>query len=104
MPAYGLARDPQYFETPEKFIPERFSSENKDKINPFTTLNFGIGPRMCLGNRFALMECKCIFYSLLSRFRFEMGEKSQNPLKFQKGTFAFIPENGAWIKLVPRKT
>lgn len=45
----GLQYDPNYFPEPEKFIPERFSEENKDNIQPFTYLPFGEGPRNCIG-------------------------------------------------------
>ena len=49
IPIAGLHYDPQYFLDPEKFDPERFSLENRDKIVPYTFLPFGDGPRSCLG-------------------------------------------------------
>ena len=49
IPVVGFHRDPNYFENPNKFDPERFSEENKDKIKPFTYLPFGVGPRNCIG-------------------------------------------------------
>ncbi|PSN52374.1 hypothetical protein C0J52_06738 [Blattella germanica] len=60
IPIFGLHRDPKYYPEPEKFDPERFNDENKHKINPFTYLPFGVGPRSCIGNRFALMETKLV--------------------------------------------
>ena len=45
----SLHRDPEYFPDPEKFYPERFSDENKQKIVPFSYLPFGSGPRNCIG-------------------------------------------------------
>lgn len=45
----GLQRDPKYYENPEIFNPERFSEENKLKIDPGTYLPFGLGPRSCIG-------------------------------------------------------
>lgn len=60
IPVVGLHHDPQYFPNPEKFDPERFSSENKDNITPFTYMPFGEGPRICIGVLFIsyfLIQC-----------------------------------------------
>jgi cytochrome P450 len=40
-----LYRNPKYFPNPEKFDPERFNDDNKHKIQDFTYLPFGAGPR-----------------------------------------------------------
>lgn len=50
LPIYGLHHDPKYFGEPEKFLPERFLPENKDKMTKYTFLPFGEGPRACLGD------------------------------------------------------
>lgn len=49
IPTFALHHDPKYFPDPEKFDPERFSSENKAQIIPGTYLPFGDGPRICIG-------------------------------------------------------
>jgi cytochrome P450 len=49
LPIYALHHDPEYFPDPERFNPERFSEENKHKIQPFTNIPFGVGPRNCIG-------------------------------------------------------
>lgn len=37
------------FPEPEKFIPERWSRTNEEPPNPFASLPFGFGARMCVG-------------------------------------------------------
>ncbi|XP_024892181.1 cytochrome P450 9e2-like, partial [Temnothorax curvispinosus] len=54
-PAYSLHRDPKYYPQPDKFDPERFLNNEVDNL---VYMPFGIGPRICIGNRFALMETK----------------------------------------------
>lgn len=47
---YGIHHDERYFPNPEKFDPERFSDENKDKINRDAYMPFGVGPRHVFKN------------------------------------------------------
>lgn len=49
IPIYGIHHDPQYYPEPEKFDPDRFSDENKNKIVFGSYLPFGIGSRSCIG-------------------------------------------------------
>ncbi|XP_055326850.1 uncharacterized protein LOC129580438 [Sitodiplosis mosellana] len=100
-PIYGIHHDPKYFPNPSKFDPERFSDEKKHNILPGTYVPFGLGPRNCIGSRFALMELKAILYYLLLKFSFEANEKTQIPLKMKKGLFV-LPEKGVHLELKPR--
>ncbi|XP_019700141.2 cytochrome P450 9e2-like [Harpegnathos saltator] len=102
-PVYALHHDPKYFPNPSKFNPERFSNENKDKIVPYTYLPFGLGPRKCIGNRFALMETKLLLAYLLHRFIFKTTEKTVDPIVFDKKQFTLQPDGGFWIALEKRQ-
>ena len=48
----------------------RWNSENKSKHNPYTYMPFGVGPRNCVGMRFAIEELKITLCSLVKQFRF----------------------------------
>ncbi|KAJ6649589.1 putative cytochrome P450 9f2 [Pseudolycoriella hygida] len=103
IPVAAIHHDERYYENPDKFDPERFNEENRGKIDPGTYLPFGIGPRNCIGSRFALMELKTILYYLALNFHFEPTEKTQIPLKLKYNPVQLIPEKGVWVKFTPRK-
>jgi len=100
--AYSIHHDEKYYPNHERFDPERFSDENKHRILPGTYVPFGLGPRNCIGSRFALMELKTILYYLLLNFSFEPNKDTQIPLKLKKTPFV-ISEKGIHLELKPRK-
>ncbi|XP_037913056.1 probable cytochrome P450 9f2 [Hermetia illucens] len=103
IPIVGLHYDPEYFPNPDKFDPERFSPENKTQIQPFTYMPFGVGPRNCIGSRFALMETKVVIFHLLSEFTFEASPRTCIPITMDKTSFQLKPAGGFWINFKPRR-
>nr|WNH29019.1 cytochrome P450 9J34 [Culex pipiens pallens] len=102
-PVHALHNDPQYFPNPSKFDPERFSDDRKGSIKPGTYLPFGIGPRNCIGSRFALSEVKTIIYYMMQSFSFERTSKTEVPLVLIKSMADVIPEKGVHLEFRPRK-
>jgi len=70
--AWALHRNPKYFQNPEQFDPERFLPENEKKIHKYAYLPFGGGPRICIGNTFAMMEARLILATLYGHFDFAL--------------------------------
>lgn len=68
---YGVMNNSEFWENPEKFDPERFMPENKDKIKKGAYCPFGVGPRHCVGMRFGLSEAKLAIGKMVLKFRFE---------------------------------
>ena len=68
--AYGLQHDPQHFEDPESFKPERFIGEATH--HPYAFITFGGGPRLCLGMRFAMNEIRMCLAKVIKDFRFKL--------------------------------
>ncbi|KAL1509787.1 hypothetical protein ABEB36_004470 [Hypothenemus hampei] len=99
LPMFALHRDPKYFPNPEAFNPERFSEENRDQISPYSYIPFGIGPRNCIGSRFAILESKALIYNLLLNFEIVPNKKTANPLKHIRGLFQNAVEGGFWLSL-----
>lgn len=68
---YFMGRDPNYFEKPLEFIPERFEGEiSVEKFNPYKYIPFSAGPRNCIGQKFALNEMKSVISKLLRHYEF----------------------------------
>lgn len=68
VPIYSIHHDERYWPEPEEFRPERFLPENKEDIKSGTYLPFGLGPRNCIGMRFAQMEAKLAIAKILLDF------------------------------------
>nr|KAF7427056.1 hypothetical protein H0235_006750 [Vespula pensylvanica] len=99
---YGLHHDSKYFEDPYKFDPERFIERGKEINNSGVYLPFGLGPRICIGNRFALLEMKVLIIHLLARFNLKPCSKTQNPLLFSKKGITISAKNGFWMNFEKR--
>lgn len=62
---YTMHRHPKFWTDPNQFKPERFLGDFQKRAY----LPFGLGPRMCIGNHFALMEMEVIAKSLFQHFK-----------------------------------
>ncbi|KAH8415999.1 hypothetical protein KR222_006329, partial [Zaprionus bogoriensis] len=102
IPIIGLHWDDRYYPNPEEFKPERFSDENKGTLIPYTYLPFGVGPRNCIGNRYALMVAKATLYNLLLLYRIERSTKTSKDLLKESRGFQLTPNGSSWVHLVPR--
>lgn len=61
---YGVHRNAQYWERPADFDPERFMGEKKNKA----FFPFGGGPRLCIGNGFALAEMAIFLHTFFKEY------------------------------------
>ncbi|MFN8445951.1 MAG: cytochrome P450 [Caldilineaceae bacterium] len=74
---YNMHHDPKLFPDPERFDPDRFSPENEAKIPRYAYLPFGGGPRVCIGNSFAMMEARLILLTVLQRFQLSLAPREK---------------------------
>lgn len=72
----GLHRNPEYWEDPKSFRPERMAPEAKKARHPFCFLPFGGGPRLCIGNHFAMLEMQLILARLLQDYDFKLPDNA----------------------------
>ena len=64
-----IHHDPRWYPEPDAFRPERFTKENEKLLPKCAYLPFSTGPRICIGNSFAMMEAVLILATMAQRYR-----------------------------------
>lgn len=72
---YAMQRHPQYWEDPNDFIPARFQGDYPKQAY----LPFGLGPRMCIGNHFALLEMRIMAKRIFKQYNITIA--NEKPLE-----------------------
>jgi len=96
---YGMHHRAKYFPDPEKFDPDRFTPEGEKQIARSSYIPFGGGPRICIGNQFALIEGHIVLAALAQRVIFEAtssAEVEPEPL------ITLRPRGGVALRVRPR--
>ena len=96
----GVHRHPKYWERPQAFFPEHFSKEKTAERPKLAYLPFGAGPRMCIGNHFAMMEMQLLLVLLVRQVHPELVTFS--PVEAEP-LITLKPKNGIRMRLRPRK-
>lgn len=106
------------YENPEKFNPERFSMEHPKQFLPFgdgeiffyLNVEYNVtcysvfvcsflGPRQCIGLKFAKLLIGVGLVSLLRNFKFSTCERTQIPIQYSKTKNTLIPSDGVWLNV-----
>ncbi len=69
---FVMHRRPTFFPDPERFDPDRWTPERERALPKFAYMPFGGGPRVCIGNGFALMEAHLIVAAVAQRYRLRL--------------------------------
>jgi len=64
-------RDPRWWDDPEAFRPERWANDLARRLPRGVYIPFGDGPRVCIGNHFAMMEAVLVLATLARHHRIE---------------------------------
>ena len=91
-------RHPAYWDEPDRFRPERFLPGRAPDRPKFAYFPFGGGPRVCIGNTFALIEGALILAGLAQRFHFRPADDHEVGIDV---TFVLRPKGA--VNLVVRK-
>jgi len=72
MSQWVVQHDARWFEEPEAFRPERWENDLAKRLPRYAYFPFGGGPRLCIGNTFAMMEATLLLATIAQRFRFTL--------------------------------
>ncbi len=86
---YVVHRNPQFWDEPETFDPERFTPERSQNRPRYAYIPFGGGPRQCIGNHFAMIEGQLVLATIAQHFRLKLAPHQRI-------------EPAPWVTLRPR--
>ncbi len=69
---YVQHRDPRWFDEPARFLPERWEEDFEERLPKYAYMPFGGGPRVCIGNSFAMMEARLLLATIAQHFRLSL--------------------------------
>jgi cytochrome P450 len=97
---WGVHHNPNLYPDPWAFKPERFTPEFEKSLPKSAYLPFGNGPRVCIGNAFAMMEAKIALAVLGQRFKLSL--KPGHPVEPQD-MFTLRPKYGMQMHVTVRQ-
>ena len=93
---YALHRDKRFWPQPEKFMPERFTPDEVKKRPKNSYLPFGAGPRMCIGNNFAIMEMQIVLAMILQKYEMKL---VPGKIVIPDPLITLRPGGGVWVEI-----
>lgn len=74
---YTMHHHPRYWKNPDAFDPEHFAPENAEQRPRFTYMPFGGGPRLCIGQPFALAEATLLLATIAQRYQLRVAPNAK---------------------------
>lgn len=99
-----IHHDPDLWPEPDLFRPDRFSQENSECYRNGAYIPFGLGPRVCIGQRIAFLGVKSALVRLLRDFKLTLCDKTTGPPILSVPSMTLVPGDGVTVSLEHRRT
>jgi len=70
-PTFVTHKHPEFWEEPDRFDPSRFSEERSEGRHRYAYFPFGAGPRVCIGERQAMLVLQLSLVAILQKYHLE---------------------------------
>jgi cytochrome P450 len=100
MSQWVMHRDPRYFENPEEFNPDRWANDFAKTLPPGVYFPFGGGPRVCIGQGFAIMEAVILLAAIAQKFQISL--IPEHAIELQP-SITLRPKQGIKVKVTKRE-
>lgn len=122
IPVIGIQNDPEIYPDPDRFDPDRMTHEKMKARHPCAFMPFGmgksslfgvkngeditlvqlvLGPRICIGYRFGLLQVKLGLAMVISRYCLTINSKTRQPLNFLPNRIDLDVQDGIWLNARP---
>ncbi|CAI9729738.1 cytochrome P450 2B4-like [Octopus vulgaris] len=92
--------DPNYWDKPEEFRPERWIDEDNELKKNEAFMPFSLGPRICAGISLANIETFMAFSNILQRFKLESPDETPMTMEGKQSGVIYVPVNDN-IRAIP---
>ena len=96
---YGVLHNPNYWDNPEGFDPERFMPERSKNRPGAAYIPFSIGPRACLGYNLSIMQIQLVLATVAQAYRLEVVPGHQVE---PAAMVSLLPRNGILMTVFQR--
>lgn len=98
VPIFAIHRHRKYWDDPDRFDPDRFLPEREAELPRTQFMPFGAGPRICIGQSFAMIEAVTLLATFVRGARFDWdGVHSPEPVS----RITLRPEGGMPLNVTP---
>ncbi|XP_049527741.1 cytochrome P450 3A29 isoform X3 [Dermacentor silvarum] len=97
-----IHHDSEIWPEPEKFLPDRFAAENSESRQNGTYMPFGLGPRVCIGQKLGFLALKSALIEVVRDFRLTLCNEATGPPTLSVPSVILVPGGGVRVRLERR--